>query len=154
MEKSSKPQPQTRIDRDHLAKLQALESASRIVVGPLLDNLSMPARVMIDFDPWVLCLDMTAKKLSMTGLYALCHTGSMPRDAGKLLTPGDSCRIMFDSGEIPLPLIHARIETVAPEASAPDGVALRFKWLFDHSTESQFRKFLEALTNEKGRSLS
>lgn len=134
--------------------MQALEAASSRIGGRLLSGLSLPARVVIDFDPWAISLDMTARQVSLTVLQAQCDTKAMPRDADKLLSPGDACRIQLDGGDRPLPLLAARLESVAPEATAPGTLALRFKWLLDHHTESQLRKFLDALDHEKGGSLS
>jgi hypothetical protein len=154
MEQDGIQNPQTRIIPEHLARLQALETASRKMAGPMLAGLCLPARVLIDFDPWAISMDISIRQLSLTAIHAHCSTVTMPRDADKLLSPGDACRIQFDSNGLPVPLLPARIESVSAEASAPGTLALRLKWLLDYHAESQLRKFLEALTNEKSGSLA
>ena len=137
---------QTRIDKDQLTRLQSLASATRAQFGANVSQVRVPARLIVDFDPWALSLDITATAISAGSIRAEIDLSNLPADAGNLLSPGDLYRIQFHTNNFPgnpqfvLPLLTARLENKDTK-----GAGLRFKLLLDQTTEREFQKFLRLM---------
>jgi len=133
----------TRIDKSQLARLQGLANATRAQFGASVSQVHLPARLIVDFDPWALSLDITATSISAGSLRAEIDLSKLPHDTGSLLSPGDLCRIQFHTDRLPgntpfvLPLVAARLEN-----KDTNGTTLRFKLLLDQATEREFQNFL------------
>jgi hypothetical protein len=133
----------TRIDKSQLARLQGLTAATRSQFGASISQARVPARLIVDFDPWALSLDITATAISAGSLRAEIDLSRLPHDTGSLLSPGDLYRIQFHTESLPgpapfvLPLIAARLEN-----KDINGTTLRFKLLLDQATEREFQNFL------------
>ncbi len=138
----------TRIDKSQLARLQGLAAATRAQFGTSVSQVHLPARLIVDFDPWALSLDITATAISAGSLRAEIDLSKLPHDTGSLLSPGDLYRIQFHTGGLPgnasfvLPLIAARLEN-----KDINGTTLRFKLLLDQATEREFQNFLRHMDN-------
>ncbi|MEY4631258.1 MAG: hypothetical protein RIQ81_1378 [Pseudomonadota bacterium] len=154
MENTRPQTPGTRIDKDHLSRLKALAEAASEERGPGCDDVQLPARIVIDFDPWALSIDMVATRISPTVLRAQCNLAPLPPETERLLSVGDIYRIQLDGVDLPLPLLPAKLEQIVPPPDGSGNMMLRLKWMLDHHGENQLRKFLKALNDEKGGSLS
>ncbi len=137
---------QTKINASQLARLQGLSAATRAQLGTSVKDLRIPARLIVDFDPWALSLDITATAISQGSLHALIDLSKLPTDTCRLLSPGDLYRIQFQTkGTSPfvLPLLTARLDHI-------DDSNLRFKWLLNSVTEREFQKFLHQIAELTG----
>lgn len=133
-----------------LGRLDKLASATRDRFGTNAHAVRVPARLIVDFDPWAISLDMVATSISLSGLRTEIDLSRLPRDSGQLLAPGDLYRIQFqtDSASVAapvvLPLMSARLEQQDAN-HGPGSLQLRFKWLLDAAVEREFQKFLQGL---------
>mgnify|MGYP006275339961 CR=1 FL=1 len=131
-----------------LAALDKLANATRERFGVNARPVRIPARLIVDFDPWALSLDMVATSVSLTGLRAEIDLSRLPGDTEQLLAPGDLYRVHFkldaadvDSAAV-LPLMNARLEQ---KDAAAGPLQLRFKWLLDVAVEREFQKFMREI---------
>ena len=92
--------------------------------------------------------------MSPTALRVQCNLGPLPPETEKLLSVGDIYRIQLDGVDLPLPFLPAKLEQIVPPREGSAIMDLRLKWMLDHHSENQLRKFLKALNDEKGGSLS
>ena len=148
----------SRFRDSRLARLDKLADATRERYGVNARSARIPARLIVDFDPWALSLDIVATSVSLAGMRAEIDLSRLPGDAQQLLAPGDLYRIHFKPDDAPLarrgaatidgpavlPLMTARLEQKEVPAGAGP-LQLRFKWLLDLAVEREFQKFLQDL---------
>lgn len=138
-------------------RLRSLAETSRKRLGPGLKQMRLPARLLVDADPWTISLHIEITEISTMAVHAKLRLSDYPADMEQILIPGDLFRLQLNPDLVPdpdqgiLPLLPARLENkITDESGArnePEKMLteLRLKWLLGGSTERSLIEYLSGL---------